>query len=323
MAAAPGRWARLRLAPDGAPRPDAPFARGPVAARVLAKVISGAVWAGARTPSRVAHGLAAFGGHLEWAARPAKRRRLATNLSHAIGLPAGDRRVRRAVRHEVVNEAHRSADLLWALGRPDEFLATVELDGMDHARAAAATGRGVVLAGIHVGGWELATVIPKAVLPVPATAIVADDWLAWAIQHMRVGVGLHIAYRSEPVSRIGALLRAGEAVVVLGDDASGDRPRLHKVDFCGTAAELPAGAVTLARLYQSPIVGFAIVRLGPRRWKAIVDQPLEPPARRSGVAGDVETLQTLADRWTALVREFPDQWAASYPIAWLDEPGDR
>jgi hypothetical protein len=30
------RWCELRLVPDGAPRPDAPFARGPLAARVLA-----------------------------------------------------------------------------------------------------------------------------------------------------------------------------------------------------------------------------------------------------------------------------------------------
>lgn len=312
------RLARWRLAPDGRPRPDAPFGRGPMAARVLAAVISASVWAGARTPAPVAHGLAVVGGHLEWALRPAKRRRLAANLSRAVGAPAGDRRVRRAVRREVVNEAHRSADLLWALGRPDEFLAAVELEGIEHAQAAAATGRGVVLAGLHVGGWELATVLPKAVLPVPATAIVADDWLAWAIQHMRTEVGLRIVYRTAPVSRLGALLRAGEALVVLGDDASGDQPRLHKVWFCDTSAELPAGAVTLARLYQSLIVGFVIVRLGPRRWKAIIDPPLEPPARRSGVAGDVETLQVLADRWTEIVRRHPDQWSANYDIAWLD-----
>ena len=101
-------------------------------------------------------------------------------------------------------------------------------------------------------------------------------------------------------------------------DANGDQPRLHKVEFCDTVAELPAGAVTLARLYQSPIVGFAIVRLGPRKWRAIVDPPLEPPARRSGAAGDLETLQVLAHRWTALVLEYPDQWSASYDIAWLE-----
>ena len=72
------RWAR---APDGRPRPDAPFGRGPIAARVLGRVIVVSAAIGARLPLRVAHGLALVGGHLEWAARPGKRRQLATNLA--------------------------------------------------------------------------------------------------------------------------------------------------------------------------------------------------------------------------------------------------
>jgi lauroyl/myristoyl acyltransferase len=300
------------------PRPDAPFGRGPLAARVLAVVISGAVWSGARTPAPVAHALAVVGGHAEWAVRPGKRHRLATNIAHAVGLAPGDRRVRRLVRQVVVNEAHRSADLLWALGRPEEFLATTELVGFEDAHRLVAAGQGMILMGIHVGGWELATAIPHSVLRVPTTAIVADDWLAWAIGHMRARVGLQVAYRNAPVSRLGARLEAGEALIVLGDDATGPRPRMHKVRFCDTNAELPAGGVTLARLYQAPIVGFCVVRLGRRRWRATLYPPVDPPARRSGVAGDQETLQRLADSWSEMVRDHADQWSASYPIAWLD-----
>ena len=190
------RLAGLRLAPDGKPRPDAPFGRGPLAARVLAGVISGAVWAGSRTPTPIAHSLAVVGGHAEWAVRPAKRRRLAENIGHAVSAGPRDRRVRRLVRREVVNEAHRSADLLWALGRTDEFIASVEFEGVEHVQLAAAAGDGVVLMGIHLGGWELATTIPRVILPVPATAVVADNWLAWAIGHMRTSVGLQVVYRT-------------------------------------------------------------------------------------------------------------------------------
>lgn len=314
-----GAWYRgLKLAPDGKPRPDAPFGRGPVAARVLGSVISFAVWAGSRTPARLAHVLATVGGTLEWALRPAKRRRLAVNIGHAVRLAPDDRRVRRLVRREVVNEAHRSADLLWALGRPDDFLAAVDLEVSEEVGDLVAAGRGFVLMGVHIGGWELATVIPKAVLHVRATAIVADDWLAWAIEPRRERAGLGSVYRTEPVSRLGALLKAGEAVIVLGDDASGERPRMHKVQFCETVAELPAGGVTLARLYQAPIVPFLVVRVAPRRWRVVIEPPMAPPPRRSGAGGDVETLQTLADRWTDMVRAYPDQWSASYPIAWVD-----
>jgi 2-phospho-L-lactate transferase len=101
---------------------------------VLATVIDGAIWAGCRVPAGVAHTLATIGGHAEWTVRPAKRRGLAVNIAHALGTTPDDPAVRRTVRREIVNEAHRSADLLWALGRPEDFLATVELDGIEHAR---------------------------------------------------------------------------------------------------------------------------------------------------------------------------------------------
>lgn len=309
-----------RVAPDGSPKPNAPFGRGPLAAHVLARVIDGAVWAGARTPARVAHTMAVLGGTVEWLTRRSKRTLLAENLAHATGCSPGDPVVRRLVRDVVVNEAHRSADLLWALGRPDEFLAAVEIDGVEHAQKVAVDGRGVILSGVHLGGWELATAIPRAVLPIPTTALVADDWLAWAIQHMRTQVGLRVAYRTAPVSRLGALLRAGEALVVLGDDASGTRPRTQRVRFLDAEADLPCGVATMARLYGSPIVGFVVVRLGPRRWRVEIDPPFEPPPRQSRDEGDRATLQHLADRWSELIRNHPDQWSASFPIRWVGDP---
>ena len=46
------------------------------------------------------------------------RRTLAVNLAHAVGAEPASRRVRRLVRREIVNEAKRSADLLWAIAQP-------------------------------------------------------------------------------------------------------------------------------------------------------------------------------------------------------------
>jgi lauroyl/myristoyl acyltransferase len=310
------RWAELRLAPDGAPRPKAPFARGPMAARALAKVIDGAVWAGCRVPSGVAHTLATVGGHGEWALRPGKRRRLAVNIAHALGARRDDPAVRRTVRREIVNEAHRSADLLWALGRPHEFLASVELDGIEYAKVVAAAGSGVILAGVHLGGWEVATAVPRAELPVPTTVIVADDWLAWAIAHMRVTAGLRVLYRTAPAIRAARLLRAGEALLVLGDDGWGSEPRTYPVRFLDSSADLPAGVVTLSRLCQAPIVGFAVLPTGRRGWRVVVDQAIGPPGPGGGAEEEQKVLQILADRWSELIRTHPDQWAAAYRIRW-------
>ena len=64
----------------------------------------------------------------------------------------------------MVNEAKRSADLLWAIGRPDDFLESTVIQGREHMVDATARGHGVVLVGTHVGGWEVATALPAAVL---------------------------------------------------------------------------------------------------------------------------------------------------------------
>jgi lauroyl/myristoyl acyltransferase len=287
---------------------------------VLARVIDGAAWAGGRMPAGLAHALATFGGHAEWALRPAKRRGLALNLAHAVASHPGAADVRRLVRREIVNEAHRSADLLWALGRPDDLLASVELVGIEHAQRAAAAGKGLIIAGVHVGGWEIATAVPRAVLPVPTTVIVADDWLAWAIEHMRTTAGLRIMYRTAPAIRAARRLRAGEALLVLADDGWGAEPRTYPVRFLDSSADLPAGAVALARLCGSPIVSFTVLPAGRRRWQVLVDAAVAPPDRDGGPDGEQAALQILADRWSELIRAHPDQWAAAYRIRWHVAP---
>jgi lauroyl/myristoyl acyltransferase len=240
------------------------------------------------------------------------------NLGHAVHAPSTSRDVRTLVRREMVNEARRSADLLWAIGRPDELLATMEVIGAEHAVAAVERGRGVVLAGIHMGGWEVATAMPAAVVPTPTSVIVADNWLAWAMKPTRSTAGLRMIYRSAPAMIAARVLARGEALLVMGDDAWGIAPRRHRVRFCGTQADLPAGIVALSRLTGAPMVSFAVLPVGPRRWRAMVHAPIDPPPRRGGDAAEIVALQALADQWTELIRAHPDQWAASFPIAWID-----
>ena len=309
------RLASLRLAPDGRPRPDAPFGRGPFAARVLRRALEVATVLGSRLPVGVAQGVAVTGGSVEWAVRPRKRRQLAGNLGHALALPPKAPAVRALVRREVLNEARRSVDLLWALGKPDELVRTTAIVGGGHLRDALAHGDGVLLVSPHVGGWEVATALPRAFVPVRTTAIVTDDWIAWAADGARARAGLGRLYDTEPAWRAARLLRAGEAVLVLGDYAKGAMRR-YSVRLLDGVAELPGGAVALARLCGAPIVPFAVLPVGPRRWRVELEPPLWPPARDSGRDGERELLQLLADRWTTLLREHAEHWAAVYPLTW-------
>lgn len=309
------RLASLRLAPDGRPRPEAPFGRGPLAARVLRGAILGASAVVSRMPVRAMPALAWTGGTMEWALRPAKRRRLAENLSHVLGLPPEHPAVRSLVLREIRNEAWRSVDFLWAIARPAELLATTEVVGSEHLEVAAASGRGIVLVSLHVGGWEVATALPRHVVPVPTTAIVSDDWLAWAVASLRERAGLGILYDTEPVTKALHLLRRGQALLLLGDYA---KPwmRTYPVRLLDAVAELPAGPVTLARLGGSPLVPFVVVPRAPRRWRVEIEPALEPPAREGGEQAEREVLQLLADRFSAMLRIHAEHWAAVYPMTW-------
>ena len=305
----------LRLAPDGKPRPEAPFGQGPVAARALRGAIVGASAMASRLPVEVVGPLATLGATVEWASRPAKRRQLASNLCHTLGLPPDHPEVKALVRREVRNEARRSADFLWALARSDELLDTTEIIGREHIDEALARGHGVLLVSTHVGGWEVATALAKAVVPVPTTAIVTDDWLAWAVEGLRVRAGLGIMYDSEPASKAARLLRDGEAILVLGDYAK-DWMRTYSVRLLDAAAELPAGAVVLARLCGTPLVPFTVLPVAPRRWRVEIEAPLYPPERNGGAAAEKALLQELADRWTVTLRTHAEHWAAVYPMTW-------
>ncbi len=309
------RLAALRLAPDGKPRPAAPFGRGPAAARALRAAILGASAVAGRLPVGVIEPLTTVGSTLEWACRPAKRRRLASNLCHTLGLPADHPDVTALVRREVRNEARRSADFLWALARPEELVAATDVAGREHIDAALARGHGVLLASTHVGGWEVATALPRAVVPVPTTAIVTDDWLAWAVEGIRARAGLGIMYDSEPASKAARLLRDGQAILVVGDYAK-EWMRTYPVRFLDAVAELPAGIAALARLCGSPVVPFSVLPVALRRWRVDIEPALDPPVRDGGVEAERALLQQLADRWTATVRANAEHWAAVYPLTW-------
>jgi lauroyl/myristoyl acyltransferase len=297
------------------PREDAPFGRGSLAARLLHAAMVTAIATVGRLPAGPAHGLAAVGSTVEWAVRPRKRRRLAENLCHTLGLPPDHHAVRALVRREVRNEGRRSVDLLWALARPADLLATTKIAGLEHVSAALDHGNGLLLVSPHVGGWEIVTSLAKVFVPVPTTAVVTDDWIAWAVDDLRARAGLGILYDSAPASKAARLLRDGEAVLLLGDYAK-DGMRTHPVRLLDAVAELPAGPVSLARLCGTPIVPFSVLPDAPRRWRIQVEPPLWPPARTAGEDGERELLQDLADRFTVTLRRHPEHWAAVYPMTW-------
>jgi KDO2-lipid IV(A) lauroyltransferase len=309
--------ARLRLAPDGRPRPNAPFGQGPLAARVLRGAIVGASAIAGRLPSGVVYPITRLGGTLEWATRRRKRAILARNLGGALGRSPADPVVRTLVRREILNEARRSADFLWSVARPKEFLAGVRVEDGELLEAARSQGRGVIIVTLHIGGWEIVTPVPRDLLDLPMTVVVTDDWLAWAVAGLRVRSGLEIAYDTEHPSRLLGCLRRGESVFLIADYGKPGM-RTYPVRLLEGDVELPAGPATLARLSAAPIVPFVALPDGNRRWCVKILEPVPPPPRAGGRDGERAALQQLADRFGEVLRTDIEHWAAVYPMRWLE-----
>ena len=279
-------------------------------------MIEVAAAAGGRLSSPAAHRLAAIGGNLEWALRPAKRRVLAENLGHAIGRQPGDPALRRLVRREVVNEAHRSADLLWSISRPEELMQRVRFEGLEPLRAALRRGRGVIVAGPHIGGWEVVGPVPASVAGGPVAVVVSEDLLAGAIDRFRRRNRLEpVSIRAHPRVLIGHLRRGG-MLLVFSDILPDRGMRTVAVRLLDAVAELPSGAAALARMTGAPIFPLAVLPLDHRAWLIELGAEIPAPPRSSGASGEHATMQALADAWTAVIRRVPEQWAAVYPLDW-------
>lgn len=291
------------------------------AGRVLAVAITVASAAVCRLPAGAAHRIARAGGNAEWALRPRKRRILAENLAHALDSPAAGRAVRRAVRHEIVNEAHRSVDFLWSVGRPDRVRSSCRIEGLDRLRRALRGGTGAVLVAPHLTGWEAVFPLAAAVAPAPIAAVVEDDWLAWAVARIRRRAAVELIPASAPPRRAPAVLAAGGVVAILPDIA---RPRMRSVEvgLLGSRILLPAGAGWMARVAQAPVVTASVLPLAPRSWLVSIGRVLEAPPRNSGRAGEAALMQAVADIWTPLLRAHPTQWAAVDPLPWREPVRD-
>ncbi|MXZ51579.1 MAG: hypothetical protein F4Z34_00125, partial [Acidimicrobiaceae bacterium] len=97
----------------------------------------------------------------------------------------------------------------------------------------------------------------------------------------------------------------------------------HRVRFLDSQVEMAAGVAALARLADAPIVSFTVLPLGPRRWRATMDPPIEPPSPDLGKAGEQAVMQQLADRWSDAISANPDHWAMAAPLHWTDTTSEE
>jgi phosphatidylinositol dimannoside acyltransferase len=199
-----------------------------------------------------------------------------------------------------------------------------EDDGEDLVKAAAAEGRGVVMALPHVGSWEWGGAW-MALEGMPMTAVVERieperlfDWFVG----QRTEMGLTAVPLGEGSGT--ALLKALKERTIVGlvsdRDLGGNGV---EVEFFGERTTLPGGAATLA-LRTGAVLLPAIVFSGPGNWHTgVVHRPLDT-TRTGSFRSDVHRLtQELATCFEEFILRRPEQWHLYQPNWPSDGPGPR
>lgn len=251
----------------------------------------------------------------------ARRRRLvSSNL--ALAFPGKRAAEIEALAREVF--AHFgavAADLVRTEGAPiGRLLARVTVEGLEHARAAAATGRGVFFATPHLGNWEWANLVTGANgIPVTIVARPLDNpFLDARLTALREKTGCHVVSKRDAARTILKTLRAGGVVGILGDQRARP-PDAVRVPFFGRPAWTTTAIARFADRAGALVLPVVCLRVAPGRYRLVYSEAIDvsslPPEERA--------TEPLTARITALVesqvRAAPGQWLWLHD-RWKGEP---
>lgn len=206
--------------------------------------------------------------------------------------------------------------------RAEERRSAMDLVGAEHLQAAAASGRGAILATAHYGNWELlgAGMVAHGF---PLTLVVQrlrNPRAEALVGAVRTAVGERAIERGMGLRRLRSELEANRFVAVLTDQDA--RRRGAFVPFFGSLASTPKGAVQLAWRLEVPLLPVLGHRLPGGRHCLTVHPPL--PLRRDLPEEEVvhQTLLRFNALLEAAIRAAPSQylwlhrrWKTPAPVA--------
>ncbi len=242
--------------------------------------------------------------------------------SESEGVSADDALVRRWSRRTYLEYARYWLDgARLPYASPTTVRARMTFDrGEEIVRAAAASGRGCVLALPHVGSWEWGGAW-LGLEGMPMTAVVEriepPRLFEWFLRQ-RAGMGLTGVPLGDGSST--TMLRALKDGQILG--LVTDRDLVGngvEVEFFGEKTTLPGGAAMLA-LRTGAVLLPAAVYAGPKGWHTgVVGEPIDTTRSDSLRADVARVTQELATIFEVLIRRRPEQWHLYQP----NWPSDR
>lgn len=171
------------------------------------------------------------------------------------------------------------------------------------------TGKGAIIATMHMGSWEIAAVTCR-VYDVPLFTVAAkqkNPLVDAYLNQLRRDTGFETIPRDTSILRgIIRRLKAGKVFAILPDVRF--RTPALSIRFLGKTVNIAAGMGYLAWQTGVPIFPVVITRIGWTRHDYRMDPPIWPDLDKDKRAEGLRITQAVFDFFDKNVREYPDQW---------------
>ena len=201
------------------------------------------------------------------------------------------------------------------------LLSRVEVEGVDHLKAAAAQGRGVLMLTAHFGNWELLgaahvhTGYPLSVVVRPLDSAMLD----WLVTRFRERSGVEVIPKRRALRGVREALRRGWMVGILLDQNASRREGVF-VPFFGEPASTSKSLALLALWSGAPVVPVFIQREAAGRHRVTMEPAVPPPATGNREE-DILAFTTAFSRIVeSTIRQSPEQWFWMHR-RWRTRPG--
>lgn len=244
------------------------------------------------------------------------------NLAIALSKRADSREVRAAAKSAFQNDAMNWIDTL-RIGRLslDEIRQMVVVDDWPLLEQTAGNGRGVILVTLHLGNFDLVGQVLSAHgyrLTVPVEHMQPHRLFDFLVKQ-RARNGIHIVPVEQAPRELIRALRAGEMIGMAGDRAFAGKT--ISVPVFGKPADLPIGAVSLARRTGCPLLFAVGVRESPGHFRGLV-RSVQIDNSGDATFDDRQNLETFVTLMEETIVQYPGQWLAFRPF-WRDNTSEK
>ena len=247
-----------------------------------------------------------------WVIFPRQRKALNANLAHVLQSD-DDAFVSSVARRSFRNFGKYVIDFIHfpSITR-EEVKQRLRFEQWDELNACTSSGRGVIIATIHFGNWDLgAAALAAHGYPVNAIAETFPYGRMNAlVQGSRSKLGMTVIGHDRIGPAVFKALRRGEILAMLVDVASSESAGM-RIDFFGAPALVSPAAARIALRTGAWVVPAVVLR-GPRddvEIRPVIDTSLRDFSASGDEARDVRELMRLTmASLERTIRQHPDQW---------------